>query len=434
MKNTGLGSGRPAAPEGEDIVKSETTGEETTAPPKLAHNRQFNLLWSAGALSEFGSRASDIAIPLLVLALSGSAVTAGIVATTVAVVRTVARLPGGAITDRFDRRKIMMVSDAVSFLMMATLACALLLNQGSVVLVLVVAAVVALVGSMSDPAEIAAVSNVVPKGQRGIAFARNEARSSAASLAGQPIGGLLFGLGRAAPFAFNAASHAISFVLIASMKGPLPPSETERAHRSMVSEIVDGISYVAHTKFLRVLILIVAPINFALGGAIFSLSVTLATAGVPAPVIGLAQGLVGVGSLAGALAASWLMQRLTMRSLLTMTVFGLAICFAIATFLTSQFAMAIPLAAGMTLVPVVNAALFGHFAETVPEHLHGRVISVIIMLSATVGSVAPVAAGILITEFGGFAAMTLSTASAVLAASLLLINRSAIPTTRASSN
>ena len=52
-------------------------------------------------------------------------------------------------------------------------------------------------------AAAAAVPNVVHPSQLTAAFARNEARTRGAAMAGQPLGGVLFGLGRSFPFLFD---------------------------------------------------------------------------------------------------------------------------------------------------------------------------------------------------------------------------------------
>ena len=61
-------------------------------------------------------------------------------------------------------------------------------------------------------AERGVVRRLVPREQLGEAVARNESRTFAAMLAGPPIGGLLFGLGRAVPFLVDAISYAASAV------------------------------------------------------------------------------------------------------------------------------------------------------------------------------------------------------------------------------
>jgi hypothetical protein len=61
----------------------------------LWRNREFSLLWTSQSLSDLGDAVAQLAMPLLVLALTGSAVRAGLVGTVTQVVRLLTRLPGG---------------------------------------------------------------------------------------------------------------------------------------------------------------------------------------------------------------------------------------------------------------------------------------------------------------------------------------------------
>ena len=75
----------------------------TEAPVNLWRNREFNLLWISQSLSDLGNSIATLAVPLLVLTLTGSAVQAGLVATTGLVTVVLCRLPAGVLADRVDR-------------------------------------------------------------------------------------------------------------------------------------------------------------------------------------------------------------------------------------------------------------------------------------------------------------------------------------------
>ena len=71
------------------------------------------LLWSGQTASELGSQVSQVAYPLLVLALTGSPARAGIVGFARALPVTVLALAAGELADRFNRRWVMVFCDAV---------------------------------------------------------------------------------------------------------------------------------------------------------------------------------------------------------------------------------------------------------------------------------------------------------------------------------
>ncbi|WEO93115.1 MFS transporter [Streptomyces sp. FXJ1.172] len=91
-------------------------------------------------------------------------------------------------------------------------------------------------------AEHAAVRNLVSLDRLTTAVARNEARTYGVSLAGPPLGGLLFGIGRALPFADNALSFLLSLVAVLCIRRPLQQDR----HRPSVWGFGLGISVQRH--------------------------------------------------------------------------------------------------------------------------------------------------------------------------------------------
>ena len=79
----------------------------------LRANRNFRLLWIGQVLSDLGTQIGSIAYPLLVLALTHSALIAGAVGTSASIAAFAVRLPAGALADRLDRRRTLIVCDGV---------------------------------------------------------------------------------------------------------------------------------------------------------------------------------------------------------------------------------------------------------------------------------------------------------------------------------
>lgn len=388
-------------------MTTDTTAAETVHRP-LRRNRDFNLLWSGGTLSDLGSYTTLLAVPLLVLAITGSAAQAGIVGTVSAVVRGVVRLPAGAVADRWNRRRVLLASDLARLALYALLGVAVLLHHASLWLVVVVVAVAAVFDVLFTPAEMAAVARLVPAAQLPDAFARNEARSYGATLAGPPVGGLLYGIGRAVPFLFDAATYLVSFLAVLVIRAPVQGQREERPQQSIVADVREGLSHVFRDAFLRSVLLVAAPLNFAVTGALFTMTITLREHGVSASLIGLAQGVIGVGGFLGALAAPKVQRRLSLRVLVTVTCWAVLASLSLAAVLVGHLAMAGVITAGLLLAPTGNAVLFGRIGATTPDHLQGRVASVVFLAATTAASLAPLACGLLIDHLSGSAAMALS--------------------------
>src|SRR5262252_6371095 len=87
----------------------------------LAH-RDFRLLWLGQTASLIGDQFYLIALPWLVLRLTGDPLALGAVLALAGVPRAVFMLVGGAVTDRFSPRWIMLLSDIVRLALVAALA------------------------------------------------------------------------------------------------------------------------------------------------------------------------------------------------------------------------------------------------------------------------------------------------------------------------
>ena len=135
--------------------------ESAPAPVPLRRNPGFRLLWIGQVLSDTGTSAALIAYPLLILALTHSAVIAGVVGTVRLVVELLLGLPGGALADRFDRRLTLIACDSVRAVVLALLAVLVLAHLVSWPIVLVVAAIDGAGAVLFDPAVSAAMPVVV---------------------------------------------------------------------------------------------------------------------------------------------------------------------------------------------------------------------------------------------------------------------------------
>ena len=87
-----------------------TDTAKKSSAQSLWRNRNFLLLWSGQFVSWTGTEISGIALPLLVLALTGSPAQAGFIAGIRGVVYVVWAIPAGVLIDRWDRRTVMVIA------------------------------------------------------------------------------------------------------------------------------------------------------------------------------------------------------------------------------------------------------------------------------------------------------------------------------------
>src|SRR2546429_3147542 len=107
-------------------------------PKALWLNRDYMLLWSGQLVSNIGTQVSQLAFPLLILALTHSPALAGIAAALRALPYLIFSLPAGALIDRWDRKRVMIICDAGRALALGSIPVALLFGWLSIAQILIV--------------------------------------------------------------------------------------------------------------------------------------------------------------------------------------------------------------------------------------------------------------------------------------------------------
>jgi MFS family permease len=279
------------------------TGGGSAAVP-LRRNRDFLLLWSGQVVSSLGSAVSGVAFPLLVLGLTHSPAKAGLVGFAGTLPYLLVQLPAGGLVDRWDRKRTMIAADAIRGVALGSIAVAAVAGVLTVAQIALVAFVEGSLFVLFTTAERSALPHVVSADQLPAALAQNEARTRGATLAGSPLGGALFGLGQALPFAADAVSYLVSVVSLffvrSSFQEARQPSGA-RLHR----EIAEGLRWLWRQPLLRAAAFLVAGSNFVFQALALTLIVLAQARGASPAVIGVLLGLMGIGGLLGAGAAPW---------------------------------------------------------------------------------------------------------------------------------
>lgn len=94
----------------------EGVRREASPPLPLWRHRDYLLLWGGQVVSVTGSQVSQLAFPLLILALTHSPAQAGIAAALRTIPYLVLSLPAGALVDRWNRKQVMIICDLERFL------------------------------------------------------------------------------------------------------------------------------------------------------------------------------------------------------------------------------------------------------------------------------------------------------------------------------
>jgi len=266
----------------------------------LRKNRDFVLLQVGQTLSTIGSESTGIAYPLLVLAITHSPVQAGVVGFARIVPWALFGFLAGAAVDRLRRKRMMIVSDVVRIAAVASIVVAIAVERISFAQIAIVAFIEGTMFVFFNVAEIGALRSVVPGRQLPAAAAAEQARYSTVTLVAPPLGGLLFGLGRALPFLVDAVSYVFSLVSLLAIRTPFQ-EEREQEQVPLRAQLAEGFRWLWGQPFLRTCALLFTWVNLFFEGIFLVLIVVGRRQGLSGAHIGALIAALGLSSLAGSL-------------------------------------------------------------------------------------------------------------------------------------
>lgn len=346
----------------------------SAAPAPLWRNRDYMLLWCSQTVNVIGTQISQIAYPLLVLALTGSPAQAGFVAAARTVPWLVFALPAGALVDRWNRKRVMMFCSAGSGLALASIAIAYALGMLTIWQIVVVSFVEGTFGLVFGLAETSALLHVVTKEQLPTAVAQQNAQYSVAALIGPPLGGALYSISHLLPFLVDSASYILSAGSLGFIRTQFQRVQNV-AQRSLLQDIGEGIDWLWRHPLIRFMAFLTGSINVTSGLSL--IIIVLATRqGASAPAIGAIFAIAGVGGICGAVLAPKIQRRLSFGH----AIIGLCWFFA-ASFASFAFARTLPAIALLLLIenlvsPTYDTVQYSYRLALIPDALQGRVNSV----------------------------------------------------------
>ncbi|WP_229072808.1 MFS transporter [Actinoplanes sp. DH11] len=362
----------------------------------LWRNRDFTLLWSGQLVSTLGAHISATATPLLVLATTGSPADAGVVGAAGTLPHLLANLPAGSLVDRWDRRRILLVSEVLAGLTLLTVPVAVWSGVLTVAQLCLVVFVQGLCFVFFGLAERAALPRVVPAPLVPLAIAHNEARARAGSLAGPPIGGALFGLDRALPFLVDGISYLVAAGSLLFIRRDLQEPATaspEPVWRAAVTRL----RWTWRHPFVRAALGLIAVSNVVFGALVLVLVVLAQRDGATPGEIGVMLGVYSAGGLAGALAAGRLHRYLAPKTVIIGINWVWAALLPLFAVVDGTVWIGVVGALCAFVGPLWNVVIFSHATLLVPNELLGRVMSAGATLTWGVMPIGSLGAGYLLT-------------------------------------
>jgi MFS family permease len=371
----------------------------------LARNRDFTVLWTGQTISDLGSNVSMFVFPLVTYAISGSAMWAAVVEAAFLLGMCAALLPAGVLADRVHRRLLMRTASGAGVVLYASLAVAGVLGLLTVPHLVVVALLTGVAGGLAAPAEISSIRTVVRPEDLSTALSQSQARQHIATLVGGPLGGLLYGVTRWLPFAFDAVSFAVYWILLGRLRTDLSAPRRQGAPRHPRQDLAEGFRFILGWPYFRASAVWSALANLLVNAMFFVAILRMVQDGVSPAVIGLVSTAAGLGGILGAMVAPWIIDRMP-TGLLAVIVAWSFVPLAVPMVLWNQpVVVAGAVFTGLLLNPAGNAAVGTYRIAHTPADLQGRAQSASQFLAVSVMWLAPILGGSLLASLGGSAAI-----------------------------
>ncbi len=378
----------------------------------LAH-RVFFWLWMAALVSNIGTWMQNVGGAWLMTSLSPSPLLVALIQTASSLPILLLALPAGALADIVDRRRLLILSQALMLAAAGTLSSLTILHLTTPILLLVLTFALGLGSALNAPAWQAMIPELVPREDLTAAIALGGINYNAARAIGPALGGIVVAwAGAGATFALNAASFlAVIAVLYRWERVPRPgllPAER------MLGAMRAGLRYVRHAPALRATLVRTAA--FTIGGsAVWAVLPLVARfeLGLQASGYGLLLGSFGAGAIAGGACLPRLAQILSRHMLtgITSAVFAVAmLALSRTTNVTAACAvMAVSGAAWTMTMSMLNVAA----QLSVPGWVQGRALSCyqMVLQGAMAGG----------SALWGFAASALGVRASLLYASIAIV-------------
>ncbi|HEX6542567.1 MAG TPA: MFS transporter [Ktedonobacterales bacterium] len=378
------------------------TPQATPATHKpLWRNRDFLFIAGGQAVSDAGTQISHLAFPLLLLLITGSPAQAGLAGALRTVPYVLMALPAGALVDRWNRRTVMLVCDTGRALGLASIPLTAAFHALTLPQLYLVAFVEGILGVVFDIAAVASLPRVVSSAQLPRATSWQIAGSGGASLAGPPLGGLLYGINSALPFLADTISYACSVATLLFVRTPLQ-AERNALREPMAREIWTGLSWLWRKPTIRMLAILSGLLNLVAPGASTLLIIVLAQQQhASSSLIGLIFAGVGVGYILGSMLAGVICRWCSFKAVMLGTCWLFAIIWGCYAFAVHNLLLLAVVSAIFAFVdPIYDITQFSYRMVLIPDALQGRVNSAYRVIARATPPLGLALTGILLQHAG----------------------------------
>ncbi|MEM6741889.1 MAG: MFS transporter, partial [Pseudomonadota bacterium] len=343
-------------------------------------HRAFALLWTATLISNIGTWMHDVGAGWLMTTLNSSPAVVTLVQAATTLPVFLFALFAGALADRLDKRKMLIVINVILMAVIALLTLLVAQDRMTPLLLILFTLAIGTGAAFMAPAWQAVVPQLVPRETLKPAIALNSMGINISRAIGPALAGVLIAsVGLAAPFALNAASHVV--IILALLAWQPEPRAPRRATGSIPSEMITGLRHVRHNPAMRAT-LVRALAFFLFASAYWSLLPLIArnAEGGGSELYGILMALIGAGAVAGALLLPRLQGRAESNALVRLGTVGTATALVVLALSPQPLAlMAAALLGGLSWIAVLTS--FNVSAQTsLPDWVRARGLAVFLMV------------------------------------------------------
>jgi MFS family permease len=370
----------------------------STRPVPLWRNVSYMLLWSGQTVSSVGTQVSTIAFPLLVLFITHSPAQAGFMGAVRALPYLFFSLPAGALIDRWDRKRVMIICDIGRAIAMGSIPIAVALNRLSITQLFIVSAVEGTLYVFFNIAEVACLPRVVAKEQLPAANGQYAVAEGGSVLVGPALGGALFGIASMLPFVADAVSYAISVVTLLFIPARFQGERNATSRRSLRAEIVEGLVWLWRQPLIRFIAVLTGVTNIP-ALALIVIVVAQRQMHASAGVVGLIFTVGGIGAIVGAAVGPWIQKRASFAAVILSTMWLWTLLFPLYALAPNPLWLGVVVAATFVLSPIYNVVQMSYRLALIPDELQGRVNSVFRLIAFFGQPIGLAVTGLLLEKF-----------------------------------
>jgi MFS family permease len=234
----------------------------------LKKYRELRLLFTSGLITRFGSMITYVALPFQIKELTNSYIAVGAMGAVEIIPLIIFSLYGGVLADAIDRKRMILMTEAVALIASCILLGNSLLSRPHLLPLYFVAAAFSALDGLQTPSLSAIVPRIVAHDDMPATSALMTLRWQIGAVVAPALGGLMIStLGVKSAYFLDVVTFFASIILISKMR-PVPASE--KSTPASLSSLVEGVKYAINRRdLLGTYIVDLSAMFFAMPNALY---------------------------------------------------------------------------------------------------------------------------------------------------------------------